>query len=219
MVIYILRGFLRPWGEGWINGTQSGRTKSCCKQRDDGCLTHWPTYIDFRPNTTCSLACLVAGPYQADCGTIQTVLLGAVHSHVRPGQLPGRSSVISGELQTGGDWSALLTPQKATLDSLRTQVKCHCNVQPGRHNEPLVEHRHPRSARGTDTVPYAWTSAVSLGIYLGGLTKFSLMPSLRDKVIPVLCVQSVLEHQWLEERRRLYCIVGVLAENPLYLFV
>jgi hypothetical protein len=39
--------------------------------------------------------------YRPDCGTIQTVLLGAVHSHVTPGQLPGRSLVISRELQAG----------------------------------------------------------------------------------------------------------------------
>ncbi len=34
--------------------------------------------------------------------SLQTVLLGGVHSHVPAGQLPGRASVISGELQAGG---------------------------------------------------------------------------------------------------------------------
>ncbi len=47
----------------------------------------------------------------------------------QPGQLPGRSSVINGELQAGGNSICLLylwlecsgvTPQKATMDNLRT---------------------------------------------------------------------------------------------------
>ncbi len=56
-------------------------------------------------------------------GTVHTVFIKAVHSHV-----PARSAarqIFSGELQAGGeqhmfmfDWSALMTPQKATLDSL-----------------------------------------------------------------------------------------------------
>ena len=41
--------------------------------------------------------------YRTDCSTVQTVLLGAVHSMYWPAQLPGRSSVISGELQAGGN--------------------------------------------------------------------------------------------------------------------
>jgi hypothetical protein len=42
----------------------------------------------------------------------------------RPGQLPGRYSVINGELQAGGNSMCLcltgVLPQKATLDSLCT---------------------------------------------------------------------------------------------------
>ncbi len=41
-------------------------------------------------------------PYRTDSGTVQTVLLRAVRSMYRPGQLPGRASVICGELQAGG---------------------------------------------------------------------------------------------------------------------
>ncbi len=49
------------------------------------------SYIDFRPNTPRSLALLVAGRttlgggslwYPTDCGTVQTMLLGAVRCHV-----------------------------------------------------------------------------------------------------------------------------------------
>jgi hypothetical protein len=71
-----------------------------------------------------------------------------------PFSCTGQIFISKWEAAGWGDWSAHLTPQKATPDSLRTLniyiVKCHCNVQPGRHNEPLVEHRHPRGARGTD---------------------------------------------------------------------
>ncbi len=93
-----------------------------------GCPRHWPTYIDFRSNMPCSLAWLVAGRntlegrrYRTDC------VVRATHSYVTAGQLPGRSSGISGELQAGGksirlcltEVLLLWTPQTATLDSLR----------------------------------------------------------------------------------------------------
>jgi hypothetical protein len=63
----------------------------------------WPTYIDFRPYTPSSLT-MAGGSlwYRTDCGAVQSVLLGTVHSHVyRSGQLPSRSSAINGELQAG----------------------------------------------------------------------------------------------------------------------
>ncbi len=60
--------------------------------------------------------------YRTDC-----VVSGLSVLMYRPGQLPGRASVISGELQAGGkqymfmsDWSAFMTSQKATLDRMRT---------------------------------------------------------------------------------------------------
>jgi hypothetical protein len=55
------------------------------------------------------------------------VIRSCLFSYTSPAmQLPGRSSVICGELQDGRnsicmfDWSALMIPQKATLDSMRT---------------------------------------------------------------------------------------------------
>ncbi len=90
-------------------------------------------YIDVLPKTPCSLAWLVAGRntlggeslwYRTDCGTVQSVLLGAVHSHV-----PARSAARQifcykwgavgwrEKLMFMFDWSALMTPQKAILDS------------------------------------------------------------------------------------------------------
>ncbi len=54
--------------------------------------------------------------YRTDC-----VVLGCPFSWILMYR-PSRSSVISGELQAGGnvDWSALMNPQKVTLYSLCT---------------------------------------------------------------------------------------------------
>ncbi len=65
--------------------------------------------------------------YRTDCGTVQTVLLGAVYSHVpaRPAA-PQIFRYKWGAASWGEyhmfmfDWSAPLTPLKATLDSLLT---------------------------------------------------------------------------------------------------
>ena len=58
-------------------------------------------------------------------GTGQTVFLGAVHSHGPA--LPGAYQIFSNKWEAAGwgdmfrfNWRALMTPQKATLDSLRT---------------------------------------------------------------------------------------------------
>jgi hypothetical protein len=40
--------------------------------------------------------------YLTDCGSVQTVLLGAVRSHLSAWSVSGRALVISGELQAGG---------------------------------------------------------------------------------------------------------------------
>jgi len=124
-------------------------------------FNHWPTYIDFRPNTPCSLAWLVAGPnmlgggslwYWRDCDTICPVLLGAVHSHVpaRPAArhiFSYRKSICS--CLTG---VLLWPPQKATLDSLCT-LSC------------FVSYCLPTKFQHS-------LSAVTLGIYL---TEFHLL--------------------------------------------
>ena len=105
-----------------------------------------PRNIDFRPNTQGSLAWLVAGRnmlgggslwYWTDCNHTNFVrgcpfsCTGSEWLGQLPRQLTDRSSVISGELQAGEnnihmfklfifDLSALMTPQKATLESFRT---------------------------------------------------------------------------------------------------
>jgi hypothetical protein len=60
-------------------------------------------------------------------GTIQTVLLGAVRSHVRARPAARQSFSCKWEAAGWGekymflfDWSVLMTPQKATLYSMRT---------------------------------------------------------------------------------------------------
>jgi hypothetical protein len=67
------------------------------------------SYIDFRPNTPCSLAWLVAGRntlggrslwYRTDCGTLQTVLLGGcLFSCTGPASCPA-------DLQLYSKWGA-----------------------------------------------------------------------------------------------------------------
>jgi hypothetical protein len=62
------------------------------EQSNQSVLSKNVSYIDVRPNTPCSLAWLVADTYNTfgggslwywtDCGTVQTVLLGAVCSRV-----------------------------------------------------------------------------------------------------------------------------------------
>jgi hypothetical protein len=45
---------------------------------------------------------MVQDHYRTDSGTVQTVSLGGCPFSYWPGQLPGRASVISGELQAEG---------------------------------------------------------------------------------------------------------------------